>query len=566
MKRIILSVILTGILGLSITSCSDMMDTNSELVMFQEDNLLNSPVDSVYSVMGIIYKMQAIADRTVLIGEMRGDLMTTTSKASTDLKTLANFTATADNKYNEVSDYYAVINNCNYYLAYVDTSLTKRNIKVFQNEYAAVKAFRAWTYLQLVLAYGNVPLVTDPVLTENKATEEMNKSKSSITDICNYFIDDLKPYINVNLPSYGNIGSQSSSKFFIPMRALLGDLCLWAGRYQEATQYYHDYLTITNNEITTGIYAAEWSMSKDFKSVSNSYSSSVSSVTSNECLSYIPMETSEFNGITSDLKNIYNSTLDNDYYCQAQPSEALKDLSKEQINCLVYTSGTTRDTLYAPTKNDNDELLEGDLRLYVNWKTNVVNQSNSSKYSSDRQTINKISSNGITTYRRNVVYLHYAEALNRAGYPQAAFGVLKYGLYSDNLTTYVDSIERTKGSSLLSFSQYVFTEDNTQGVHSRGCGDSRANAYYVMPMPSDSLASYQDTVDYQIPLVEDMIANEMALETEFEGYRFFDLMRIALRRNDNTYLATPISKRSGTKDETLYNLLLNKGNWYLPLK
>lgn len=543
-----------------------MMDTDSELVMFQEDNLLNSPVDSVYSVMGIIYKMQAIADRCVLIGEMRGDLMTTTTKANTDLKTLANFTATADNKYNKVSDYYAVINNCNYYLAYVDTSLTKRNIKVFQNEYAAVKAFRAWTYLQLVLAYGNVPLVVDPVLTENKATEEMNKSKSSITDICNYFIDDLKPYINVNLPSYGNIGNKSSSKFFIPMRALIGDLCLWAERYQEAAQYYHDYLTLSDHEITTGVYAAQWSMSKDFKSISNSYSSCFSSGTNNECLSYIPMETSEFNGITSDLANIYNSTIDNDYYCQVKPSESLKTLSKGQTNCLVYSNGTTRDTLYAPTTNENNELFEGDLRLYANWKTNVVNQSNSSKYSSNRQVINKISSDGITTYRRNIVYLHYAEALNRAGYPQAAFGILKYGLYSDNLTTYIDSIERTNGSSLLSFNQYIFTEDNTQGVHSRGCGDSRANAYYIIPMPSDSLSSYQDTVNYQIPLVENLIVNEMALETAFEGNRFFDLMRISLRRNDNTYLATQIANRSGDLDKTLYNKLLNKENWYLPLK
>ena len=157
MKKIIISLALTATFGISLSSCSDMMETDSELVMFQKDNTLDSPIDSVYSVMGIIYKMQKIADRTVLIGEMRGDLTTTTANASTDLKTLANFSATTDNKYNKVSDYYAVINNCNYYLATVDTSLTKRNVKIFQSEYAAVKAFRAWTYLQLAQAYGSAP-------------------------------------------------------------------------------------------------------------------------------------------------------------------------------------------------------------------------------------------------------------------------------------------------------------------------------------------------------------------------------------------------------------------------
>jgi starch-binding outer membrane protein, SusD/RagB family len=565
MKKIIISLALIATLGISFSSCSDMMETDSELVMFQKDNTLSSPIDSVYSVMGIIYKMQKIADRTVLIGETRGDLTTTTSNASTDLKTLSNFTATTDNKYNKVSDYYAVINNCNYYLATVDTSLTKRNVKIFECEYAAVKAFRAWTYLQLTQAYGNVPLVTDPVLTEAKAEEEENKTKSSITDICNYFIDDLKPYINVNLPSYGTIGGDNSQKFFIPMRALLGDLCLWAGRYQEAAQYYHDYLTLTDKEITTGTSKIQWN-STDFKNITDGYKTLFTVGNSRECLSYIPMETSEFYGITSDLENVYNSTLDNYYFYQVEPSTALKNLSKSQSYCLVYSTNTQRDTLYAPTENENNEILVGDLRLYSNRKTSVINQSATSKYSSDYQTISKINSDGITTYRTSVIYLRYAEALNRAGYPQAAFAILKYGLDSDNLNNYVDSIERTNGSSFLSFNQYTFTEENTQGIHSRGSGDSRANIYYNMPEPSDSLATYQDTVNYQIPLVEDMIANEMALETQFEGYRFFDLMRIAMHRDDPTYLAKPISERNGSKDETLYNLLLEKKNWYLPLK
>ena len=564
MKKTIISLALAATFGISLSSCSDMMETDSELVMFQKDNTLNSPVDSVYSVMGILYKMQKIADRTVLIGEMRGDLTTTTANANTDLKALANFNVTTNNKYNKVSDYYAVINNCNYYLATVDTALTKRNVKIFQSEYAAVKAFRAWTYLQLVQIYGNVPLVTEPVLTETKAAEEQNKTKSSITDICNYFIDDLKPYINVNLPSYGAIGGNNSQKFFIPMRALLGDLCLWAGRYQEAAQFYHDYLTLTGKEITTGTASIQWG-SKDFKNPTDDYVSLFSVSNSQECRSYIPMETSEFYGIKSTLNDIFNSTSDNYYYYQVEPSSALKNLSKSQVNCLVYSTNATRDTLYAPTVNEKNEVLVGDLRLYSNWSTSKINQSATSKYSSDYQTIGKINNEGIMTYRTSVIYLRYAEALNRAGYPQIAFAILKYGLTSDNLNNYVDSIERTNGSSLISFSQYVFTENNTQGIHSHGSGDSRANLFYNLPEPSDSLATYQDTVNYQIPLVEDMIAKEMALETQFEGYRFFDLMRISKRRNDPTYLAKPISERNGVKDGTLYDLLLNEQKWYLPL-
>ena len=100
-----------------------------------------------------------------------------------------------------------------------------------------------------------------------------------------------------------------------------------------------------------------------------------------------------------------------------------------------------------------------------------------------------------------------------------------------------------------------------------GSGDSQANAYYTLPMPPVQLPTRQDTIAYQIPLVEDFIINEMALEGAFEGYRFYDLMRVSLRRNDPSYLATPISLRWGTtRDESLYNLLLDPKNWYLPLK
>ncbi len=134
-----------------LTACSDLLDTESEMVEFEENNTLNHPTDSVYSVMGIVNQMQKIADRTVLLGEVRGDLVTTTNEASSDLKRLATFDFDAANKYLRVSDYYAVINNCNYFINHVDTTLERRGRKIFEREYAAVKAFRAWTYLQLVI-------------------------------------------------------------------------------------------------------------------------------------------------------------------------------------------------------------------------------------------------------------------------------------------------------------------------------------------------------------------------------------------------------------------------------
>lgn len=552
---------------MALTGCSDMLDTDSEQVEFLDGHQLNSPTDSVYSVMGIIHKLQVLADRTVLLGEARSDLVSPTDHANADLKALASFNATADNQYNRISDYYAAINNCNYFLANVDLTLERRGGgKIFESEYAAVKAFRAWVYLQLGKVYGSVPLITEPVLTENVAEEALRQPPSSLTDICNYFIDDLKPYVDTRLPRYGTINNLNSQKFFIPVRALLGDLCLWAGRYAEAAAFYHDYLALRSNPIVVGTNKVQWdSRTNDFRSTPlRNYSTALSSAASNEVLSFLPMESNDYEGVCSQLANTFNSTLANNYYVQLTPSKALISLSAAQNYCMVFRVNDSQvDTLYAPKTNLLEPYEEGDLRLYDYYRPSVVNQDQNSKYSAQRQTISKLNAGGVTLFRRNVVYLHFAEALNRAGYPQSAFAVLKYGLYDKTITERIDSVERAQAGSLLTFDSNTFTENNTQGVHARGCGDAEADTLYVLPQPTQALASRADTVAWQLPLVEDLIVNELALETAFEGQRYFDLLRVALRRGDSAYLALPVARRNGETDMTLYSKLLDTTNWYL---
>jgi hypothetical protein len=129
----------------------------------------------------------------------------------------------------------------------------------------------------------------------------------------------------------------------------------------------------------------------------------------------------------------------------------------------------------------------------------------------------------------------------------------------------VDSIERQAAGTLIEFDPNIYLKEDAKGIHSFGSGDSHCNEYYVLPIPEDSLATRQDTIDYQIPLVEDMIITEMALEGAFEGYRLHDLMRVAMRRGDNAYLADPISRRDGEEDAALRAKLMNEQNWYLPL-
>ena len=566
-KKIIFCAAFLFSFSVMLTSCSDLLDTDSELVEYQEDNRLQSPTDSVYSVMGIIYKLQAIADRTVLLGELRGDLTYYTPSATKDLKDIADFTVQEGNAYNRISDYYAVINNCNYYLENINTELQKNGRYVFESEYAAVKAFRAWTYLQLALNYGEVPLVLKPVLTEEEAKAAMEQTPVGINTICTTFINDLKPYVDVRLPRIENIDNLlPTTKFFIPIRALLGDLCLWSGDYAEAARYFHDYLSKTTAPVITYRENSYWPDENTKEFLQNPRNNFDFSTNSDECLCFIPMESNEFYGIKSELDNIYNSTDINFGYAQIEPTKSLMQISAKQTYCTTVTAseGAKPDTIYAPKENLKKDIYKGDLRLCTVYDHEVFSKNRYGRSSNENQTIEKISRRGVTLYRTNIVYLHYAEALNLAGYPQSAFAVLKHGLYPEAVSKYIDSTEVAKAGQLISFDALLFTKNNTQGVHSRGCGKAECDTvYFVMPQPATALANRADTVAYQQEKVDSIISDELALETAFEGQRYYDLMRRAIRRNDNSILATPIANRNGTFDSNIYTMLMNRKNWYL---
>lgn len=548
----------------SFTACSE---SDSDLVSYVENNTLDSPNDTVYSVIGIVNKLQKIADRTVLLGELRGDLTTLTDHAPLVLQAIANFTADASNPYNNARDYYAIIQNCNYFLANADMQLTKQGRRVFEKEYAVVKTYRAWTYLQLAINYGSVPFYTEPLLAEKDAQPELFPAYS-VDQIADYFIEDLAPYVDTDLPAYGNIGGLASEDFYLPVRVVLGDLCLWAGRYREAATFYHDFLTKQGQSHPTYTDSIDW-RSYEFNTISDRYASQFSTISSEEMLSFIPMETRPYDGIVSQLSNIFNSTEENNYYYQATHSAAYDDLSRSQQYALIHTDPVTLlpDTVYASdTIHYENELHRGDLRLSSNYRLRTQPTASSSQ-SSLRQTCQKYRTSGTTDYLSYVslcrvqhVYLRYAEAMNRAGFPQTAFAVLKHGLWKDNIEKYISAEERADAGGLLSFSQYIFQLENTTGIHSRGCGAADADTTFVIP----TLTTKADSILY----VEDRICDEMALETAAEGLRFPDLMRLSLHRNDPTFLARKVAMRNGANsfDADLFERLSDKKNWYLPLE
>jgi len=99
------------------------------------------------------------------MGELRADLLDITDKTAYDLRNLNNHNIeVATSEFSDTRDFYAIINNCNYFISRADTNITVRVDKPFVREMLAVRTIRAWTYLQLGLNYGKVRYFDKPIL------------------------------------------------------------------------------------------------------------------------------------------------------------------------------------------------------------------------------------------------------------------------------------------------------------------------------------------------------------------------------------------------------------------
>ena len=599
-----------GGLGWALTSCSDMFETDSDRQIF--DPALDQKTDSMFYTLGILKGLQQVADQYVLQGEMRGDLTATNTYTETDLRSLADFSADASNKYNSPYLYYRIINNCNYYIAHRDTTLLTGSRKVAIPEYVEALAVRAWAYMQLAKTYGEVPFYTDPLVSIGDANRDL--PTKNLQAICDALSPELIQYSGTPVPTYGDIsagvinGSSyseekyvQSSKCMLPVDAVLGDLFLETDQYELAARYYFNYIR-TTSLVAHQAYISPTSFYSQLRDLlptdvelyynndQNRFSwSSIFSISNpSDIVTYIPLASNQLRGVTTELPRYFGY----DFYSTTSGSSSSVEryLVERQIDASpAYTAlNQEQEWYYVPESATGAGTIVktaniGDLRRFVTMRE--VSKEDSIFY-----VMTKFFSANVPIYRTSTIYLRLAEAVNRMQQPEVAFAILKDGIKDDASATYTyfhpdDSTDRMGSMQFLREVIPFLSRENRAkfvdnwGIHSRGTNYTQGafSGYQLDTLVAQKLELLQQlhgitpmgNLNDTINAVEDLICDEMAIELAFEGNRFGDLTRIARHKNRAGWYSSSFGSQ-WLAGKLAYKhpkvSLLDEKNWYLPLK
>ena len=591
-----------------LTSCDKMLDVDSDRQAFEPD--MNSKTDSVFYAFGIAQAMQQLADQYFYQGEMRGELVATTQYTDSMLSQLKNFSAGLNNKYDSAYVYYRVINNCNYYIKHRNRDLRTGSTDVTINEYAAVTAYRAWAYLQLARNYGKVPFFTEPLTTISEISQDF--PEYDIYQIADALCPDLAQYSGIHVPNYGtfSIGnvngggskSMNTTRIFIPVDVILGDLYLETGKYVEAANSYFTYLQTTktllpNVQTKLKMRDETQTLPTDYattNNISDTYQDIFTLANSSKCIdivSYIPMAANERMGTITNVPLSFGY----DFYALSSAARWREDIQLTQskdYNDLVENLDYYyyKQVTGGLPKKDITTGKYGDMRSISNIHSRTSSPSDEEE--SKTEWINKFQSANIIVYRTTTVYLHLCEALNRMGLPDAAFAFLKEGL-TDKLvqstTTWLsDDAKAYFNNTFLNAVNIDTYKSNTLPIHQHGFGATLDGNYpssspyqfsteigrkftqlatnaALYPGLASRVSSGTTTKADTIMAMEELLCDEEAMEFCFEGTRWYDLMRFARHKNraglqGNAWLADKVKSNSPVVD------LLIEDNWYLPLK
>ncbi|MFD2888683.1 RagB/SusD family nutrient uptake outer membrane protein [Chitinophaga cymbidii] len=578
MKKLFILLAAVAVTG---SSCKKMFDIKPEDELDVSD-MYRNVYDADAAVIGIYGQFMGLAERYILLNELRGDMLEYTDNADRYLRQLSTHSVTPDNPWASPRPFYEVILNCNDVLKHFAIMHQENKLQdaEYIQRYSDVACMRAFLYLQLGIHYGEVPYVTSPLETVDALKDAGNFPRLSFNVLLDSLISatEALPYkeeypsgttLNITVDGY------PTNKWFINKRCLLGDLHLWKGNYVQAASWYREVMETGTAGTVNGSYFSMYKLGWDSNGDIDHYirysrdGDETSLITNSEwrIMFEQAMNTEGFRrewvwAIPFDHKfkpanpfvKLF-SPVGGDYLVKPSQSAIDNWNSQQQRtrSSAPQIPGQPYDArgLFTWREIGGQPVVMKYLYNYLNYNTNLPADilQRSGKW---------------FLFRQTHLHMRFAEAANRTGRHRLAWGLFNSGIGgaypapTSNVTDYQNTL----------FEPYPFNFD-ARNSGSNGIPYYRSDWYRNIGIRARAnLVSLQIPAADSLLQIEDGLINETALENGYEGTRWPDLLRIALRRNDPSFLADKIYEKlqkdgvPGAADARAK--LMNQDNWYLP--
>ena len=191
-------------------------EVESSLIIETEENHLDGPSDTVCSIKGIVSHWSQYVELQIQLEKIR-----------LNKTTVHSIGPESDIIRETFREAYSTINNANYFLSKVSTSND-----VMKNDIPAVRAVRAFVYYNLAMLWGDIPLITAPILTvEDADNSNVAKQIKQAAEVYQFAYTEISEVLN-NLPE-----SISSSNDIINKdagRMLMAEIEMTRGNIENA--------------------------------------------------------------------------------------------------------------------------------------------------------------------------------------------------------------------------------------------------------------------------------------------------------------------------------------------
>ena len=527
----------------SLSSCSDFLEIEPQNEI-TADNFWDEKSDIDQILMGCYARMASneVISRMIVWGEFRSDNVEFSGSANDDLdlQHVLKEAITANNGFTYWKDFYEIINRCNVLIenaplvAKADPSYKPTQMKA---DVAEATAIRSLMYFYLIRTFRDVPYSEEAFIDDG---QELVVQPTPFSDLLDKLIASLEAIKNDALTAYPKTSLEYSSKFNTAritrwgIYSMLCEMYLWKGDYQQSVSYAD--LVINHYKETAkdtkDITAEDLATFNGYPLIGTKLSQAN---TYGRAFNYIFVE-------GNSVESIFEITF-------VKGSDD-KQLSNVPFSNYYGGDGRTPLVKYSEFVSDKKAMEEANKEHDVRFYEDICfDQEGNPSYVNKTTAMSSVLIKGTDEFKKNSSW--------GSQYPTA-------GAKHDSRSKANVIIYRLSDVMLMqaeAYCQMIQTDSlkNDKDVEYRDKAFAIVDAINKRSLMEQELKNTLVIDKYTTKeLITNLVMEERQRELMFEGKRYYDLVRRAMREGNTEYLRIACMKKNSNLTSTISNMFKNK--------